>query len=134
MSILSTGGPETVSLLVELVGFEVEVVSLREDEVVVSGLAMSTAGVVVALDGVEVEAVADLDPEGDPEEISAASFRFLAANDAVTSSADDDLVAVDDDPDKAVFPVIAAVGFETLCCKVDACPDRKSSDVFSLRF
>lgn len=137
MSILSTGGPETVSLLVEVAGFEVEVevAGLREEEevVVVSGLAMSTAGVVVAFDGVDVEAVADLDPEGDPEEISAASFRLLATN-AAASSADDDDVAVDDDPDETVFPLTVAVGFEARCCEVDPCPDRESSDVFSLRF
>lgn len=132
MSILSTGGPETVSLLVELAGFEVDAAGLREEEVVVvSGLAMSTAGVVVALDGVDVEAVADLDPEGGPEEISAASFRFLAAN-AAASSADG--FVVEDDPDEAVFPATVTVGFEARCCEVDACPDRVSSDVFSLRF
>ena len=129
MSILSTGGPETVSLLVDLVGFEVEVAGLREEGevVVVSGLAMSTAGVVVAFDGVDVEAVADLDPEGDAEEISAASFRFLAAN-AAASSADDF------DVDEAVFPETVDAGFEVRCCEVDTCSERDSSDVLSLRF
>ncbi|KAF9145223.1 hypothetical protein BG015_011959 [Linnemannia schmuckeri] len=80
-----------------------------------SGLAMSTAGVVVAFDVMDVDVVADLDPEGNPEEISVANFRFLAAN-AAASSADDFEVDDVDDEDEAAFPEIVEVGFENRCC------------------
>lgn len=111
-------------------GFEVVLVvaGLREE---VSGRAMSTAGEVVVLEDADVVAVADLDPEGAPEDISAASFRFLAAN-AAASSADDFEV----DEDEADFPDTVDVGFvaRCCCCEVDACPERESSEVFNLRF
>jgi hypothetical protein len=134
MSIFRTGGPDTVNLLAVLEeGFEVALVvaGLREG---VSGLAMSTAGEVVVLVDADAEAVADLDPEGSPEDISAASFRFLATSAAASSA--DGFEVDDDDEDEADFPDTVEVGFmaRCCCCEVDAGPERESSEAFNLRF